>query len=259
MFIVWGKTIKRQKLGFVADFCAVCRDLRTFKVQRVGSASHVYYISFGQGDLVGYERTCQVCSTPVDAVPDTYIGMANASRPASELISETFPNYYTVYRELLERERKVRDTPSLLTPAERKARMREPFMVLAPLAQQKLSTMQLDWRVLLAIFSFAPIFWILGLISRLFAGPNQEDPSMNWMLAGLALWGGLVFWEIFSASRRYLLKNAAPQLAASLAPLKPSESEIGRILDELKQHKLKLAKLRPSDLLERIEQLRTAV
>ena len=115
MFIVWGKTIKRQKLGFVADFCAVCRDLRTFQVKRIGSASHLYYISFGQGDLVGYERICGVCSTPVDAVPDTYTGMAKSFQPASELISETFPNYYTVYRELLERERKVRDTPSLLT------------------------------------------------------------------------------------------------------------------------------------------------
>ena len=248
MFIVWGKTIKRQKLGFVADFCAVCRDLRTFQVRRIGSASHVYYISFGQGDLVGYERTCEVCATPVDAVPDTYTGMAETFRPASELISETFPNYYTVYRALLERERKVRDTPSLLTPEERRARMREPFMVIAPLAQQKLSSIQVDWRVGLAVFSFVPIFWVIDLV---------EDPSLNWIFSGLALWAGLVFSEIFRSSRRYLLKNAAPQLAASLAPLKPSESELDRILQELKQHKLKLGKLRPSDLLERIEQLRT--
>jgi len=258
MFIVWGKTIKRQKLGFVADFCAVCRDLRTFKVQRVGSASHVYYISFGQGDLVGYERTCEVCKTPVDAAPDTYTGMAKASRPASELISETFPNYYTVYREMLERERKVRDTPSLLTPAERRARMREPFMVLAPLVQQKLASIQVDWRVVLAIFSFAPIFWVIGAISGWINGPNQDDPSPNWMIAGLVLWAGLVFFEIFMSPRRYLLKSAAPQLAASLAPLKPSEPEIGRIIDELKQHKLKLGKLRAADLLERIRQSRSA-
>ena len=251
MFIVWGKTIKRQKLGFVADFCAVCRDLRTFQVKRIGSASHVYYISFGQGDLVGYERTCEVCSTPVDAVPDTYIGMAETCRPASELISETFPNYYTVYRELLERERKVRDTPSLLTPEERRARMREPFMVIAPLAQQKLASIQVDWRVGLAVLSFVPIFWVIGLV--------EDQPSLNWIFAGLALWAGLVFSEIFRSSRRYLLKNAAPQLASSLAPLKPSESELDRILQELKQHKLKLGKLRPSDLLERIEQLRTAI
>src|SRR6185436_5117204 len=42
MFIVWGKTIKRRKQGFVADYCSVCRDLRTFQVKRIGSASHVY-------------------------------------------------------------------------------------------------------------------------------------------------------------------------------------------------------------------------
>lgn len=259
MFIVWGKSIKRRKLGFVADFCAVCRDLRTFKVERVGSASHIYYISFGQGDLVGYERTCQTCATPVDAAPDTYLGMADQKRPAEQLISETFPNYYTARRELLDRERKVRDTPSLLTPAERKERMREPFLVIAPLAQQKLASIRVDWRVLLAIFSFAPIFWVLGLISTWINGPYQEDPNMSWMLTGLALWGGLVFAEIFMSSRRYLLKKAAPQLAAALAPLRPSEFELDRVLKELKAQKLKLAKLRPSDLLERIEQLRTNV
>ena len=258
MFIVWGKTIKRQKLGFVADFCSVCRDLRTFQVRRIGSASHVYYISFGQGDLVGYERTCEVCATPVDAVPDTYTGMSKTFQPASELISETFPNYYTVYRALLERERKVRNTPSLLTPEERRARMREPFMVIAPLAQQKLSSIQVDWRAGLAVFSFVPIFWVIGLVSKWLNGPDQMDPSLNWIFAGLALWAGLVFSEIFSSSRRYLLKNAAPQLATSLAPLRPTESEIDRILQELQQHKLKLGKLRPTDLLERIEQLRTA-
>jgi hypothetical protein len=258
MFIVWGKTIKRRKLGFVADFCAVCRDLRTFKVERIGSASHVYYISFGQGELVGHERTCAVCATPVKAVPETYTGMAKGIRPASELISETFPNYYTVYRELLERERKVRDTPSLLTPEERRARMREPFMVIAGLAQQKLSSTRVDWRVALAVFSFVPLFWLLGLVSKWVNGPNNDDPNPTGVFITLALWAGIVFWEIFMSSRRYLLKNAAPQLAASLAPLKPSETELGRIIDELRQHKLKLGKLRPSDLLERIEQLRNA-
>jgi hypothetical protein len=257
MFIVWGKTIKRQKLGFVADFCPVCRDLRTFKVNRVGSASHVYYISFGQGDLVGYERICGVCSTPFEADPNTYSGMADKSRPASELISETFPNYSTVYRALLERERKVRDTPSLLTPEERRGRMREPFLVIAPIAQQKLASIQVDWRVGLAVLSCVPIFWLLGLLAKMINGPYQDDPGPNYIIVGLALWVGLVFFEIFMSSRRYLLKNAVPPLAAALAPLKPTESEVNRILQELKQNKLKLGKLRASDLLEPIRQRRT--
>jgi hypothetical protein len=164
-----------------------------------------------------------------------------------------------VYRQVIENDRKARDTPSQLTPAERKARMREPFLLIAPVAQQKLASIRVDWRVLLAIFSFVPIFWLMGLIARWTGGPYQDDPSANWIVAGLALWIGFLLWEIFMSSRRYLLKNAAPQLAASLAPLKPSKTELERILQELRQHKLKLAKLRPTDLLELIEQRRTTI
>jgi len=258
MFIVWGKTIKRKKLGFVADYCAVCRDLRTFQVSRVGSASHVYYISFGQGDLVGYERTCGVCSTPVEADTTRYPDMSRTSRPATDLISETFPNYYSVYREVIERDRKLRDTPSLLTPQERQARMREPFMLIAPIAQQKLASTQWDWRVLVAIVSFIPLFSVLAAIAGLFTADDQE-PNETYIFVGIALWVAYMIYEVVMSSRRYLLKHAVPPLAASLLPLKPSVAEVSAIVDECKRAKLKLGKLRAQDLLDRMEQLRTAV
>jgi len=41
MFIVWGKKIVYRKLGFVADFCPICRGPRAFELKRVGSASHL--------------------------------------------------------------------------------------------------------------------------------------------------------------------------------------------------------------------------
>jgi hypothetical protein len=258
MFIVWGKTIKRRKQGFVADYCAVCRDLRTFQVNRIGSASHVYYISFGQGELVGYERVCGVCSTPVEADPHRYPDVSNDRRPANELISETFPNYYSVYREAIERDRKLRDTPSLLTPEERRTRMREPFMLIAPIAQQKLASTQWDWRVLLALFSFPFIFMAVAAVAKLFTGPDQE-PSEAFIFGGLAVWLGYVVYEIYMSSRRYLLKHAVPPLATSLVPLKPSEAEVAAIVDEFRRAKLKLGKLRAQDLLDHMEQLRTAV
>src|SRR5690349_3238755 len=251
MFIVWGKTIKRKKLGFVADHCAVCRDLRTFQVSRVGSASHVYYISFGQGDLVGYERTCGVCSTPVEADTTRYPDMSRTSRPATDLISETFPNYYSVYREAIERDRKLRDTPSLLTPQERQARMREPFMLIAPVAQQKLASTQWDWRLLLAIFSFPFVFGAVAAVAKLFTAADEE-PSEVFMLVGFALWLAYVIYEVYMSSRRYLLKHAVPPLAASLMPLKPSADEVAAIVDECKRAKLKLGKLRAQDLLDRM-------
>jgi hypothetical protein len=227
-------------------------------VKRIGSASHVYYISFGEGDLVGYERICGVCSTPFDAVPDTYSGMSKDNRPAVELVNETYPNYYKVYDEVIKRERKVHDTPSLLTPAERKARMREPFVIIAPLAQQKLSSIQVDWRVVAAVFSFLPIFWALGAVAGWVNGPDQ-DPSPNFIFAGLALWAGLIIWQVVMSSRRYLLKYAVPPIAAAIAPLKPSETEVAAIVDEFRRAKLKLGKLRTTDVLERIELLRSTV
>jgi hypothetical protein len=258
LFIVWGKTIKRQKLGFVADYCGICRDLRAFQVKRVGSSSHVYYVSFGQGDLVGYERTCQTCNTAFDAVPDTYSGMAKESRAGNELISETFPNYYTVYRELIERERKVRDTPSLLTPAERRARLREPFRVLAPIVQQKLSSTQIDGRVWIAIAAFVPLLWATGSLVKLFAGAD-ENTATRWALIAMTLGAGLIVSQLITSSRRYVLRNAVPQLVRALAPLRPSEAEIADILQELKQYKLKLgSKLQPSDVTTGIEQQRQA-
>jgi len=258
MFIVWGKTLKRRKQGFVADYCALCRDLRTFQVDRIGSASHVYYISFGQGELVGYERVCGVCSTPVEADPHRYPDMAKTSRPATDLLSETFPNYYSVYRDAIERDKKLRDTPSLLTPEERRTRMREPFMLIAPIAQQKLARTQLDWRVLLAIFSFVPIFGVAGAIAGLLKQPGDE-PSENFVIAGLVAWLAYIVYEVVMSSRRYLLKHAVPPLAASLVPLKPSVAEVAAIVDEFKRAKLKLGKLRTQDLLDHMEQLRAAV
>lgn len=260
MFIVWGKTIKRQKLGFVADYCAVCRDLRAFEVRRIGSASHVYYISFGEGDLVGYERICQSCKTAFEAVPDNYSGMSKESRPGSELISETFPNYYTVYRELIERERKVRDTPSLLTPAERRTRLREPFGVVAQVVQQKLASTQVDARVWIAVAAFFPLMWVFGALGRVFIGTDDANAIARWMLGCGALCVGLVVSQLITSGRRYVLKNAVPPLVQALAPLRPTETEIGGILAELKQHKLKLgSKLLASDVTQGIEQLREAV
>ena len=260
MFIVWGKTIKRQKLGFVADYCGVCRDVRGFLVKRIGSASHVYYISFGEGDLVGYERICQQCSTAFEAVPDTYSGMAKESRPGSELIPETFPNYYAVYRELIERERKVRDTPSLLTSGERRARLREPFGIVAQVVQQKLASVQVDGRVWIAVAAFFPLLWVLGALGGVFIDPDNENAMVRWMLACSAVSLALVIWQLMGSARRYVLKHAVPPLVNALAPLRPAEEEITDILQELKQRKFKLgSKLEAADITQAIELKRNQI
>jgi hypothetical protein len=260
MFIVWGKTIKRQKLGFVADYCAVCRDLRTFRVNRIGSASHVYYISFGEGELVGYERICQDCTSPFEAATDTYRGMSPKNRPPAELLTETFPNYYTAYREQLERNKKLRDAPSQLTSAERRDAIRDPFEVLAPLVQQKLSSVQVDGPVWLALAAFVPVIWLFISAGKLFDTSEYGDTDPRWAIAGTVLGLGLIVWQLSGSARRYVSKKCVPWLAGSLATLRPTERELIDVLEDQKRRGGKMAKkLRPADVRAAIEHSRHAV
>jgi len=260
MFIVWGKTIKRQRLGFVADYCAVCRDVRSFQLKRIGSASHVYYISFGEGDLVGYERVCQSCGTPFEAVPDTYSGISQVARAGSELINETFPNYFTVYRDQIESARKARDTPSLLTSAERRGLLREPFQLQAQLVQQKLASIQIDGRVWLAVGAFIPITWLVGGISRFIVGTDDDNAAVRAGLIGAALGLALLVSQLATSGRRYVLKYSLPHISSALAPLRPSEAEVDEILGELRQHNAKLGgKLNAAEVIDAIEKKRQAV
>ena len=86
MFVVWGTKIKRKKVGRVADFCPMCRGLSVFELRRVGEASHVYYISFGQGTLLGYDITCETCATPAETV-----SLTTAITMDSSLSCSSFP------------------------------------------------------------------------------------------------------------------------------------------------------------------------
>jgi hypothetical protein len=82
MFIVWGKKAVYRKIGFVADFCAMCRTVKPFEIKRIGMAGHVYYITSGEGELLGYQRTCLSCKTAVDTDPNGYTAIEKSSCPS---------------------------------------------------------------------------------------------------------------------------------------------------------------------------------
>lgn len=41
--IIWGTKVKRRRVGYVADYCAVCHEPRLFELIRVGIAGHLYF------------------------------------------------------------------------------------------------------------------------------------------------------------------------------------------------------------------------
>src|SRR5258705_351547 len=80
MIFIWGKKLVYSKLGYVADFCPICRSPQAFEVQSVGVASHVYYVSFGKGALAGYQRKCCDCGVTLDAKPTNYATISDHLR-----------------------------------------------------------------------------------------------------------------------------------------------------------------------------------
>ncbi|MFL6692268.1 MAG: hypothetical protein ACJ8GO_04850 [Ramlibacter sp.] len=163
MFIVWGKKIVYRSIGHVADFCPVCREKQAFELKRVGSASHVYYISAGEGEPVGFERTCGGCGTSCRADPATYAAVAKARGSLGQLTAQTFPNFDQVFRERIDLEARLRADPASIKPEERQLLIRTPFIFLSPRVEKRFSPTHLDKEV---------GFSLLAAVALLVVGPG---------------------------------------------------------------------------------------
>jgi hypothetical protein len=246
MFIIWGKKLVYRKLGHVADFCPICRTPKPFTLKRVGSAGHVYYISSGQGELVGYERTCQECGTSLQTEPTTYASISKNTVPLAELTRQTFPNLDQMLEARLALEEKVQHAPSSLSQEERYALIRSPFLILSPKVEKRFASTHIDKEI-----GFA----LIGALVLMMAGPAlghilAPDSEGAVLLTSLSLGFLMVVWQGIGAGGRFMRRQIVPVLAKCLLPLRPSDDELKSVLAELKQlrhkmgSKLKLADLR---------------
>lgn len=237
--LIWGTQTVYRKLGHVADFCPVCRTQQAFLLRRIGSAGHVYFISLGQGKLIGHDITCHNCRTTLEATPTLYRDVADA-RPFSlaQLAQQTFPDYQTVYAERLELEQAIRFNPFSLAPQDRHRLIREPFLLLAPKLEQRADFFRLNWSNALALLALVlmPIL-LLQLAEKL----QLPEMAASCLLLG-AVGGVLIAWYHFSNSTRFVQRHLLPQLARALLPLRPSQHEITAVLRELNKQGFRIGK-----------------
>lgn len=247
MFIVWGKKAVYRKLGYVADFCTICRRARPFLVRRIGMAGHVYYISAGEGELVGYDRTCQSCATSYPADPARYRSMAKKLAPLPELVAQTFPDFQAAWADRLALEEQVRSSPMLVPAEQRKSLLLESFLALSPKVERRFASTHLDKEVGFAVLGTIGLLVALPALTRAVAPDHAEEAVLLAMAVGIAL----VIWQIAVSGRRFMRRDVVPALVKSVSPLRPRKEEIAGILAELKSHGHKMgAKLKLTDLLE---------
>ena len=247
MFIVWGKKAVYKKLGYVADFCTICRCARPFLVRRIGMAGHVYYISAGEGELVGYDRTCQSCQTSYPADPARYQSMAKKPASLRDLVKQTFPGFADAWAARLALEEQVKSSPMLLAAGQRKDLLREAFLALSPKVEKRFAATHMDKEVGFAALGAIGLLVAVPALTRAVAPAHAEEAVLLAMAVGIAL----VIWQIAVSGRRFMRRDVVPALVRSLNPLRPKSEEITGILAELKLHGHKMgSKLKATDLLE---------
>jgi hypothetical protein len=249
MFIVWGKKLVYRKIGYVADFCPICRAIKPFELKRVGSASHVYYVTAGEGQLVGYERTCKECDVSFRAEPTAYASVSKTLTPLDELRTQTFPNIDQALRDRLALEKRVQSDPMSLSPDERRALIRSPFLLLSPKVERRFASTHIDKEVGLSLVAGLALLLVVPALTHAVAADARDKLELICIVLVIVL----VVWQGTLSSRRFMRRQVIPVLAGTISPLKPTESELKSVLAELKQLKHKIGtKLKLPDLQARL-------
>ncbi|MBI3373381.1 MAG: hypothetical protein HY017_16770 [Betaproteobacteria bacterium] len=237
MFIVWGKKRVTTWLGYVADFCPICRDLRTFEVTRIGLAGHVYYISFGEGELAGHIRTCTACDIDLNARPENYRELHKEKLAPQQLAPLTFPNWAQAHATRLAVEREISSAFGNLAPQVRQVLIREPFELLSPRVEERFRASHFDGPTALAILGLFVLLWIASEIA-------QRFPAVFLVAFGVASIVGLggIGVALYQKNGRFFREKIIPPLVAALRPLKPTAAELETVLKEMKSHRHAIGK-----------------
>jgi len=250
MLIFWGTKLVRKRMGFVADFCPICRSSQAFQLNRVGAVRHVYFLSFGSGKLLGHEIICQECKIALEADPLKYASISKKVLPANELYELTFPNIREVYKERLAFEEKLARKLEPLTAEERRKQIFLPFALLSAKVEDRLSATRIDKESFITLVGVI-VFAVVAInISNHFFPESQPQVILSAIVIGLVAFIG----QLALSGRRFMRKQIVPIIAKSLLPIQPTDDELKAAIMEFKRAGHKIGKkLKPADLTSKMQ------
>ena len=133
MLLVWGRRWYGKRLGYVGEFCEICRRPQPFTLTKMTLIGHFWYLPMGTHYGSVHRGRCLQCGTEIDTARERYGNVARRKAPARELLDATFPNHEQVLKARLEAERVVRGDPRALAPETRVRLVDLPFVILSPI------------------------------------------------------------------------------------------------------------------------------
>jgi hypothetical protein len=246
MLLIWGTRLTKRKLGFVAENCPRCKAMRTVRIDRIGMASHVFFVSVGAGPLLGFRGECRTCSGQFDVCPLDYAGFDKNSKATPEsLLATTNP-------------RLLDSGASGRAERARAIAIRDPLLRFdASLRDRYRRGHRLDLMTTLAFVASIAVPLLIGWLSRslgLSEGPKQ---AVGWLALATFLVGLVAaFVLLYGEPRRFFQRQLRPEIKRALQPLKPELAEIEACLGSLKKYGYRISRfVTPATL---VEDLRSA-
>ena len=133
ILLLWGERECERQLGFVADFCPVCRKVRPFAIVEVRMAAHFWFIPTERGRHLGNRQTCQNCRSVMPSHPAQFHRPVSSLRGSIDgLIEKTFPSIREVYARRLAVEEAIASDPAKLDADTRAQLIEEAFQLAEP-------------------------------------------------------------------------------------------------------------------------------
>ena len=242
MFIIFGTQTKIKKLGYVAEFCNLCRAIKPFKISKVGMEDHIFFIPLGMKNVIGHEAVCTVCQTKRDVDSMLYKAFEKTTGSALEvLIRETFPSIRDVYANRLCLEDKLIN--GTLNPAERETFILEVFQIFNRRTEENFYTafQARGPGAWLFGFTFIASFLVLIFISRSAEfSPAQRETILS-TLGVLTVFGMLISVILMILQPGRSFRNTIiPAMAVAFIPLNPSKEELASSLGKMERSGFKI-------------------
>jgi len=214
-----------------------------FKVSRIGMATHIYYLSVGEGELAGHLGRCQECKTAIPIDASKFVRFEkDLPNNLDALIQNTYPDFHRDFENRLEIEDRLKSREPMAIP-NRERLLMEPFDILAMDVEERFAYTPIDREIAIAIGVTSVIFMLLCCGSAAFLEDDFVRDVINLGL-GFVFIAGVVytFVQIARAPKRYIRRMIVPRLSQSLRPLSPIRSEIADCIERIKSKGLRLGK-----------------
>ena len=213
-----GKKVK--KIGYAANFCAVCRGIMPFEISLVTDKKKI------EKDC--YIKKCNKCHTISYTDFEKYESTQKKFKNVENLISKTYPHLRERFRPRLVIERNLKENPKKVTKEEHQQLIDETFSVFMPIIKDIYSQpLYIDKSALrwILIGTILPIALISATIFMKVLLPL-------WLGLGIFIVSGiLAFFFMITSNDRYFHKKVLPKFAKCLSVVHPSMNELNDILD----------------------------